>query len=66
MNTQKQSSMKEIIVEQLRPKMISLFWKAAEGGKDMMMDGVWVYNEKAQFTGGKAIGMGCRVVLEFL
>lgn len=66
MKKQKWSSMKEIITEQLRPKMISLFWKAAEGGKNMMMDGVWVYNEKAQFTGGKAIGMGCRVVLEFL
>lgn len=61
-----EKAMKEIILEQLRPKMISLFWRAVKGGKDMVMDGVWVYNEKAQFTGGKAIGMGCRVVLEFL
>lgn len=58
--------MKELICEELRPKMVSLFWRTCEGGRDFVMEGVPVYNEKAQFVGGKVINMSCYVVLEFL
>lgn len=60
------SSMKNLIFQELRPKMESLFWRTCEGGRDFVMEGIPVYNDKAQFVGGKAINMGCYVVLEFL
>lgn len=59
-------NMKDIIYQELRPKMVSLFWRTVESGRDFVMEGVPVYNEKAQFVGGKVINMGCYVVLEFL
>ena len=46
--------------------MVSLFWRTSENGRDFIMEGIPVYNEKAQFAGGKVINMGCYVVLEFL
>lgn len=58
--------MKDLIYENLRPKMVSLFWRTAEGGRDFVMEGVPVYNDKAQFVGGKVINMSCYVVLELL
>lgn len=58
--------MKELIYGELRPRMESLFWRTAREGADFVMEGVPVYNEKAQFVGGKAINMSCCVVLEFL
>lgn len=59
-------TMKALIYERLRPKMESLFWRTAQGGSDFVMEGVSVYNERAQFVGGKVINMSCYVVLEFL
>lgn len=58
--------MKDVIYGELKPKMVSLFWRTAENGRDFVMEGVPVYNEKAQFVGGKVINMGCYTVLEFL
>lgn len=58
--------MKDMIYGELRPKMVSLFWRTVENGRDFVMEGVPVYNEKAQFVGGKVINMSCYVVLEFL
>ena len=58
--------MKALIYERLRPKMESLLWRTAQGGSDFVMEGVSVYNERAQFVGGKVINMSCYVVLEFL
>lgn len=58
--------MKDMIYGELRPKMVSLFWRTVEDGRDFVMEGVPVYNEKAQFVGGKVINMGCYVVTELL
>ncbi|MDO5418137.1 MAG: hypothetical protein Q4F29_13120, partial [Lachnospiraceae bacterium] len=38
----------------------------AEGGETFSMDGVWAYNEKAQFVGGKVINLSSYVVTELL
>lgn len=62
----KRSSMRDLVQEELRPKMVSLFWRTYEGGRDFVMEGVPVYNDKAQFVGGKVINLSCYVVLEFL
>ncbi len=61
-----EENMKEILSGTLKPRMIDLFWRTAEGGRDFVMDGVNVYNENAQFVGGKVINMCSYVALEFL
>lgn len=57
---------KKAIREQIHPFMKELFWRIAEGKDALVMDGVWVYNEKAQFVGGKAINLCSYVVTELL
>mgnify|MGYP003379921121 CR=1 FL=1 len=52
--------------QQIYPFMKELFWRIAEEKNGLTMDGVWVYNEKAQFVGGKAINLCSYVVTELL
>ena len=57
---------KETIEQGIHPFMKRLFWRIAEGGESFSMDGVWAYNEKAKFVGGKAINLCSYVVTELL
>lgn len=58
--------MRQIIEKDLCPIMINLFKRVSEGGLDLVMDQVPVYNEKAQFVGGKVINQACYTALELL
>ena len=53
-------------LQTMRQHMVQLFWKIAAEQKEITLDGVWGYNEKAQFVGGKVINFSCYVVLELL
>lgn len=55
-------SMKKIIQKELLPFMKEYFLKIYEGKEELTLDGVWAYNEKAQFVGGKVIN-ACIYVL---
>lgn len=57
---------REAMEQQIYPFMKELFWRIAEEKNGLTMDGVWVYNEKAQFVGGKAINLCSYVVTELL
>lgn len=57
---------KEAMEKQIYPFMKELFWRIAKEKDTFHMDGVWVYNEKAQFVGGKAIHLCSYVVTELL
>ncbi len=57
---------REAMEQQIYPFMRELFWRIAEEKNGLTMDGVWVYNEKAQFVGGKAINLCSYVVTELL
>ena len=46
--------------------MAGLFQKIVQGGLDLKMDRVPVYNEKAQFVAGKVINLACYTVLEMI
>lgn len=59
-------TMRQIIEQDLRPIMTSLFKRVSEGGLDLVMDGTPAYNEKAQFVGGKVINQACYTALELL
>ncbi len=61
-----QATMRGIIQNRLGPIMVSLFQRAAESGLDLEIDGTPVYNERAQFVGGKVINQACYTVLELL
>lgn len=63
-NTDKQITMRSIIEQELRPVMESLFKRVSEGGPGLVMDGTPVYNDKAQFVGGKVINLACYTALE--
>ncbi|MCI6887296.1 MAG: hypothetical protein MR868_08625 [Lachnospiraceae bacterium] len=52
-------------MELLRKRMCSLFWKIAEEKENITIDGVWGYNEKAQFVGGKVINLCSYVALSY-
>lgn len=58
------TTMRQIIEEELRPIMTSLFKRVAEGGLGLVMDQIPVYNERAQFVGGKVINQACYTALE--
>ena len=62
--TDKRTTMRSIIEQDLRPIMESLFQRVSEGGLDLVMDGTPVYNDKAQFVGGKVINLACYTALE--
>ena len=57
--------MKEI-KEALKQHMTQLFWSIVKEKEALTMDGVWGYNDKAQFVAGKAINLCSYVVLEYL
>lgn len=61
----KEISMKEI-KEALKQHMTQLFWSIVKEKEALTMDGVWGYNDKAQFVAGKAINLCSYVVLEYL
>lgn len=61
-----QTRMKQIIEQDLKPIMISLFERIKEGGLSLQIDGQPVYNERAQFVGGKVINAACFTALEFI
>ena len=48
--------MKEI-KEALKQHMTQLFWSIVKEKEALTMDGVWGYNDKAQFVAGKAINL---------
>ena len=54
------------ISRNIHPFMKKLFYRIAEGGGAFSMDGVWVYNDKAQFVGGKVINLCSYVVTELM
>ena len=58
--------MKQMIEREIKPIMTGLFQKIVQGGLKLEMDGVPVYNEKAQFVAGKAINLACYTVLELI
>lgn len=58
--------MKQIIDRDIKPIMTDLFQRISEGGLELEMDGVPVYNEKAQFVAGKVINHACYTVLELI
>lgn len=64
--TEEPITMRQIIQEKLRPIMESLFKRVSEGGLDLKMDGTPVYNERAQFVGGKVMNQTSYTALEFL
>ena len=57
---------RETMEKEIYPFMKELFWRIAEGQDTLHMDGVWVYNEKAQFVGGKVINLCSYVLTELL
>jgi len=63
---EERTMMKQVIEQDIKPIMTSLFQKIAEGGLKLEMDGVPVYNEKAQFVAGKVINLACYTVLELI
>lgn len=70
MDVEKKGLCGEVIKEEIRqgihPFMKELFYRIAEGGDGLQMDGVWVYNENAQFIGGKVINFCGYVVTELM
>lgn len=54
------------IANRIHPFMKQLFYRIAQDGDGMTMDGVWVYNENAQFVGGKVINLCSYVVTELM
>lgn len=57
---------REAMERQVYPFMEELFWRMAEKKDELVMDGVRVYNEKAQFVGGKVMNLCSFVVTELL
>ena len=66
MDHSERKCMKQLIQQDLCPIMISLFKRVSEGGENLCMDQVPVYNEKAQFVGGKVINQACYTALKLL
>lgn len=58
--------MKQIIEQDFKPIMISLFNRIKKGGLTLEIDATPVYNPKAQFVGGKVINAACYAVLKFI
>lgn len=58
--------MKQIIEQDLKPIMTGLFQRIVRDRLELEMDGVPVYNERAQFVAGKVINFACCTVLELM
>ncbi len=58
--------LKEEAERMLYPFMKGLFYRISRSGEDFSIDGVWAYNENAQFVGGKMINLCSYVVTELM
>ncbi len=61
-----ETTMRQIMEQDLCPVMASLFKRVAEEGPGLVMDQIPVYNERAQFVGGKVINQTCYTALEII
>ena len=66
MKKEQTDNMGRLMKERLRPIMENLFTRVSEGGLGLKIDGMPVYNERAQFVGGKVINQACYTAVEFL